>query len=71
MFNLFFSYRYVPATFAQSTVVTLVKCKGGDFSDVNNYRAIKLSNSITKILETVLVNKVTPYTECNAYHFGF
>jgi len=29
--------------------VPLVKCKTGDLTDVNNYRAIALSNAVTKI----------------------
>ena len=39
---------YVPDAFCQLTIIPLVKCKSGDLSDVNNYRAIALSNSITK-----------------------
>ena len=38
-----------------SIIVPLVKCKSGDLTDINNYRAITLSNAITKILETVLL----------------
>ena len=48
LFNLFLMHGYVPDAFCQSTIIPLVKCKSGDLSDVNNYRAIALSNSITK-----------------------
>jgi len=54
LFNLFLMHGYVPDDFCQSTIIPLVKCKSGDLSDVNNYRAIASSNSITKILETLL-----------------
>jgi len=33
----------------QSLIVPLVKAKSGDLADINNYRAIALSNSVTKI----------------------
>ena len=34
--------------------IPLVKYKSGNLSDVNNYRAIALPNSVSKILETSL-----------------
>jgi len=33
--------------------IPLVKCKSGNLSDVNNYRAVALPNSVSKILETL------------------
>jgi hypothetical protein len=44
-----FKHRYVPGKVAQSTIVPLVQCKGGDLTDVSNYRAIMLSHTVTKI----------------------
>ena len=41
-----------------STIIPLVKCKAGNLSDINNYRAITLSNAITKIMENVLLQYV-------------
>jgi len=41
----------------QSTISPLVKSKGGDVTDVNNYRAITISNAITKIFETVIIEQ--------------
>jgi len=55
----------------ESTIIPLVKCKNGDLTDVNNYRAITLSNAITKILESIIleyVNDRVPITDCQ---FGF
>ena len=41
--------------FHRATIIPLVKNKSGDLTDhVNNFRAIALSNSITKILESLL-----------------
>jgi len=53
----------------QSVIVPLVKVKGGDLTDVKNYRAIALSNS--KIMESVLLHKVKSTDASDNYHFGF
>jgi len=50
----------------------LVKCKTGDMTDVNNYyRAITLSNSITKILESLLYKFINSQDADDEYQFGF
>jgi hypothetical protein len=54
LFTMFIKHRYVPGKFMQSKIIPLVKCKGGDLTDVNNYRAITLSNSVTKLFESVI-----------------
>ena len=71
LLSLLFKHRYVPRKFVQSTIVPLVKCKGGDLTDVNNYRAIMPSNSVTQTLETALINNITTYGDCEAYQFEF
>jgi len=59
LFNLFVIFVYVPRDFHSAVIVSLVKCKTGDITDVNNYRAIAISNAITKILEDLLFDLVT------------
>ena len=54
MFNLFVRHKYLPDDIMTSVTVPLVKCKTGDLSDVNNYRAIAISNSLSKLLEALL-----------------
>jgi len=49
----------------------LVKSKSGDLSDVNNYRAIALANSLSKILETVLFEFIASKDPADEYQFGF
>jgi hypothetical protein len=51
-------YGYTPDTFHQPAMIPSVKCKSVDLSDVNNYRHISLSNSVSKLLETVLFEYV-------------
>ena len=71
LFNLFLMYGYVPDAFCRATIIPLVKCKSGDLSDVNNYRAIALSNSVTKILESLLYSLIESYDAADEYQFGF
>ena len=49
----------------------LMKNKGGYLTDVDNYRAIALSNVETKVLETIILQKFTETAECDMYQFGF
>jgi len=45
----------------QSTIRPLVKNKGGDLTDPNNYRAVALANMETKILESILMDILHSY----------
>ena len=40
LFNLFLLYGHVSDAFHRATIIPIVKCKTGDLSDVNNYRAM-------------------------------
>ena len=55
-----------------TTIVPMLKNKAGDATDVNNYRAIALSNSISKLLESVVLNCFESYDkQDDFYQFGF
>jgi hypothetical protein len=49
----------------------IVKCKTGDLSDVNNYRAVSVSTAISKLFEFVLAKFVESADAVDAYQFGF
>jgi len=50
----------------------MVKNKGGDLTDANNYRAIALSNVDTKILERLMLPQITTFdSTSDKYQFGF
>ena len=51
MFDLFIKCGYLLEVFMNSVIVPLVKCKSGDLTDVNNYRAIAIPTAISKIFE--------------------
>jgi len=70
-FNLFVKHDYVPVQFMKSVIVPLVKSKTGDMSAVNNYRAIAISTSISKLFENALSKHVKGCDNFDAYQFGF
>jgi len=49
LFNMFTTHCYLPADLMKTTVVSLLKNKSGYICDINNYRAIALSNCISKL----------------------
>ena len=71
MFNMFLCNSFLPKAFMHSVIVPLVKCKNGDLSDVNNYRAICISTAMSKILEYAISDAVQATDKCDAYQFGF
>ena len=54
-----------------STIIPLIKCKSDDLSDVNNYRAIALSNVISKFFEHLVFHYITSIDDIDIYQFGF
>ena len=61
----------MPSQLMSAVIVPLVKCKTGDLSDVDNYRAITLSNSVSKIIETLLFDIIETVDDIDDYQFGF
>jgi len=71
LFNACMKFGYIPSQLINAVIVPLVKCKTGDLSDADNYRAITMSNSISKILELLLLEIVENSDDIDAYQFGF
>ena len=72
LFNMFTAHCYLPADIMKTTVVPLLKNKSGDVCDVNNYRAIALSNCSSKLLESVILHCFQLHdTSDSDYQFGF
>ena len=55
----------------QSLIIPLIKNKTGDLSDGNNYRAIALTTSMSKIFECILLQFVVSKDTIDACQFGF
>lgn len=71
LFTFFLRHCYLPPNFMQTVIKPLVKNKGGDLTDVNNYRAIALSNAETKLFEAIILPKVKAAHKHDMYQFGF
>ena len=71
LFNLFIKYQYLPVSFMHSVILPLVKCKGGNLGDVNNYRAIAISTAMSKVFETIFLSRLLDETENDQYQLGF
>lgn len=71
LFNMCLKHSYLPDAFMQATIVPLIKCKSGNLTDINNYRAITLSNSISKILEQIFLDKIKCYAPADECQYGF
>ena len=71
IFTFCIRHCFLPNNFMFSTIVPLVKNKGGDLTDKNNYRAIALSNAETKILEMILLQNTVQHANSDKYQFGF
>jgi hypothetical protein len=70
-FYLFISHYHSPAAFMWSSIVPLVKTKGGNMQHISNYRATALSNASSTILELVFKSYLKNEDPCDMYHFGF
>ena len=72
LYNMCIAHRYVPSDLTDTTIIPLVKNKTGDTTDVSNYRAIAISNSLAKLLEIVLLTVFTNQKHYDDnYQFGF
>jgi len=56
----------------KTTIVPLLKNKSGDLSDINNYPAVALSNCLSKVFESLLLNCFQSHDSYDDfYQFGF
>ena len=63
LFNVMLQYGIVPDIFCEGVIIPILKDNNGDHSDINNYRKITLSSSISKLfakclLENILMSSV-------------
>ncbi len=62
---------YLPKEMSQSVIVPIIKDKNRRVNDKGNYRPICLSNIFSKIIDTVLFNRMKMYLETTPNQFGF
>ena len=61
----------VPWQFQRGTIIPLVKDRGGDHGDMNNYRGITIAPIISKIFEYAMNIIFQPFLTTSNYQFGF
>ena len=64
-------YSVVPQSFHTGSTVQVLKNKMGDTTDSNNYRAITLSSSISKLLEMCIIEMHFDALVKSPLQFGF
>jgi len=70
-FNIFMKFGYLPNDFCCAVTIPLVKNKNANVTDVNNYRAIAISNAICKLLEDIMYRFLDSTDAADEYQFGF
>ena len=70
-YNRVISHGHLPDDFMKTIIITLIKNKSGDTSNVNNYRPIALVTVATIIFEIILLELLTPYLSTTDNQFGF
>ena len=71
LFNLIMQHGYVPKNFGNGVVVPILKDRLGDVSSLDNYRAITISNIISKVFESCLLDKFGDFLTSHDLQFGF
>jgi len=51
LFNVTLQYVIAPCNFCEGIIIPILKDNNGDHSDINNYRGITLSSSVSKLFE--------------------
>lgn len=71
LFSMMLLHAYVPEAFGRGIIIPIVKDRLSDLTSVDNYRPITLSPIISKIFESVLLDKFEKYMRTDDLQFGF
>ena len=71
LFTMMMTLSFVPSDFATSVIIPLVKNKHGDINATDNYRPITLSPVISKIFESILLEKYGKFMNSGDLQYGF
>ena len=65
------SHGFLPDSLLSVTLVPVIKDKAGKVGSLDNYRPIALASVISKVLERVLLDRLSPYLGTTDNQFGF
>jgi len=71
LFNSMIHHCFVPSEFCKGIILSLLKNKHGDATDINMYRGITLSPIISKLFEAVLLHLYDEFLSSDSLQFGF
>ena len=71
IFNTMIVHGFVPLSFMDTLVIPLVKDRKEDIGSSGNYRPIALTNVVSKVFESVILDKYKPLLETTPNQFGF
>lgn len=71
LFNSMLNHSVLPDDMIYSLLVPLVKDNSAALDNKSNYRAIALSTSLSKLLELILVERLSPFLRTSDAQFGF
>ena len=70
-FNDFIVHDFLPSSLTDSVIITIVKDKCKNISDIDNYIHIALLLVLSKVFELILLGKLNTYFCTTDYQFGF
>jgi len=63
-------YGIVPGNFCEGIIIPILKDNNGDHSDIDNYRGITLSSSVSKLFEKCLLETYFDIFSTSPLQFG-
>ncbi len=71
IFNAILVHGKAPASFSMSVIVPIPKDRRGNLSSIDNYRAIALSDIMSKIFDSIVVQSQVEYLHTSDLQFGY
>ena len=70
-FTSFMVHGILPESLMSVILVPVIKNKCGNISDVNNYRPIALASTFSKLIESIILDRIELFLITNHNQFGF
>ena len=70
-FQSMFSHGHLPVPFMTTKIIPLVKNRCADLTSISNYRPVAISNIVSKVFESVILNRCESFLDTTDNQFGF
>ena len=70
-FTGLFVHGFLPSSLMSVVLIPIIKNKCGSISSKDNYRPIALASIMSKLIETIILNRTENFLTTNANQFGF